>query len=337
MVCAMRLSTVGYRYGWRAPWVLSRVDLELGPGALVRVGGYNGTGKSTLMRIIAGAHRPGRGTITDRPARVAYVPGQLPPLPLKVQDYLRHCARIHGLSADESDERILSRLEQFEALSYRKHRLGDLSRGTAQKVAIIQAVMAEPDLLILDEAWTSLDTFGQDQLDEVARGMAARGGRVVFVDHDPQRLADDATDAYVLRDGILSHASAVDFELPLVVIDLENAPYPWPGPGRGRLLAEEVLRIEVEPDGSDRLIHEILTRYPGIHVSSVRTVDGRTAQQAKAGAAVQPGQPQQESGQVGVGAVPAGSVPPARRAGPPGGESASPQSASMQAGTQRRP
>lgn len=285
MVSAMRLSAVGYRYGWRAPWVLSRVDLELGSGALVRIGGYNGTGKSTLMRIIAGAHQPGRGTITGRPARAVYVPGQLPPLPFKVHDYLRHCGRIHGLSAEESDERILSWLERFEALSYRKHRVGDLSRGTAQKVAIIQAVIAEPELLVLDEAWTSLDTFGQDQLDEVARDIARRGGRVVFVDHDPQRLADDATDAYVLRDGVLSHASAVDFELPLVVIDLENAQQPWPGPGRGRLLADGVLRIEVEPDGSDRLIHEILSRHPGIHVSSVRTVDGRTAQQGKAGQA----------------------------------------------------
>ena len=289
----MRLSGVGYRYGWRAPWVLSRVDLELEAGALVRIGGYNGTGKSTLMRIIAGVHRPGRGTITGRPASVAYVPGQLPPLPFKVPDYLRHCGRIHGLSADETDERVLGWLERFEALSYRKHQVGDLSRGTAQKVAIIQAVLAEPELMILDEAWTSLDTSGQDELDEIARATARRGGRVVFVDHDPQRLADDATDVYVLRDGVLSHASAVDFEMPLVVIDLENAPVPWPGPGRGRLLADDMLRIEVEPDGSDQLLHEILSKHPEIHVSSVRTVDGRSAQ---SGQPAKPGPGQSASG-----------------------------------------
>lgn len=275
MVSAMRLSAVGYRYGWRAPWVLSRVDLDLETGALVRIGGYNGTGKSTLMRIIAGVHRPGRGAVTGRPVRAAYVPGQLPPLPFKAHDYLRHCGRIHGLSAEETDERVLGWLERFEALGYRKHRISDLSRGTAQKVAIIQAVLAEPDLLVLDEAWTSLDTAGQDTLDKVARSTARRGGRVVFVDHDLQRLADDAGDAYVLRDGMLSHASAVDFELPLVVIDLENAPQPWPGPGRGRLLADDLLRIEIEPDGSDRLLHDILSKYPEIHVVAVRTVDGR--------------------------------------------------------------
>lgn len=290
----MRLSAVGYRYGWRAPWVLGRVDLDLQSGDLVRIGGYNGSGKSTLMRIIAGAHRPGRGTITGRPQNVAYVPGQLPPLPFKAHDYLRHFGRINGLSGEEAEERALSWLERFEALSYRKHRIGDLSRGTAQKVAIIQALLAEPELLILDEAWTSLDAFGQQTLDEVARETTRRGGRVVFVDHDPERLADDATAAYVLRDGLLHQASAVDFEMPLVLIDLEHAPDPWPGPGRGRMLADEVMRIEVEPDGSDRLLHEILSMHRGIHVLSVRTVDGRAIEAGK----------QQQAGQQQQGAKP---------------------------------
>jgi ABC-2 type transport system ATP-binding protein len=278
MVGAMLLSGVGYRYGWRAPWVLAQVDLDLRPGDLVRIGGYNGTGKSTLMRIIAGAHQPGRGAVTDRPARVAYVPGQLPPLPFKTHDYLRHCGRMRGLSVAEADERILGWLERFEALGYRKHRIGDLSRGTAQKVAIIQALLAEPDLLILDESWTSLDSSGQETLDEVARATVRRGGQVVYVDHDPQRLAEDATAAHVLRDGILSQASAVDFEIPMVVIDLEFAPDPWPGPARGRVLADGVLRIEVETEESDRLLREILAKHPKIHVLSVRAVDGRATQ-----------------------------------------------------------
>jgi ABC-type Mn2+/Zn2+ transport system ATPase subunit len=266
--------------------VLTRVDLDLAAGGLVRVGGYNGCGKSTLLRIIAGAHKPVRGSVTGRPGGVAYVPGQLPPLPFKAQDYLRHCGRIHGLSAAQTDERVLDWLERFEALGYRKHRIGDLSRGTAQKIAIIQALIAQPQLLILDEAWTSLDTAGQQTLDEAARQTAQRGGLVVFVDHDPQRLAEDVTAAYLLRDGIAHEAGAVDFELPLVVLDLENAPDPWPGPGRGRPLADGLLRMEVEPDASDGLLRDILAVHPDIHVVSVRTVDGRATRQGKQDAEV---------------------------------------------------
>jgi ABC-2 type transport system ATP-binding protein len=290
MVGRMRLSAVGYRYGWRAPWVLERVDLDLQAGDLVRIGGYNGSGKSTLMRIIAGVHLPLRGTVADRPARTAYVPGQLPPLPFKAHDYLRHCGRVQGLSGEEADQRILGWLERFEALGYRKHRIGDLSRGTAQKVAIVQAMIGEPDLLILDEAWTSLDASGQETLDEVARATAKRGGRVVYVDHNPQRLSDDAKGAYMLRDGILAQASAVDFEIPMVVVDLENAPDPWPGPAQGRVLADGTLRIEVQTELSDRLLREILANHPRVHILSVRTVDARATQAGREGQAGKPPQ-----------------------------------------------
>jgi ABC-type Mn2+/Zn2+ transport system ATPase subunit len=270
----MLLTGVGYRYSRRAPWVLDRVELELAPGSLTRVGGYNGTGKSTLMRVVAGAHRPGRGRVLERPARAAYVPGQLPAVPFKVQDYLAHLGRIQGLTAQETETRLQAGLERFEATGYRKHRVGDLSRGTAQKVAIVQALLAEPELLILDEAWTSLDAAGQEQLDEVARSVRDAGGIVVYVDHDAQRLAEDATAAYVLRDGVLLPASAADFAVPTALIDLENAPDPWPLPGRARVLADGALRVSIEAEHSDRLLREILEGFPNIHVRTVRTVEG---------------------------------------------------------------
>lgn len=270
----MLLTGVGYRYSWRAPWVLERVDLELAPGSLTRIGGYNGTGKSTLLRIIAGAHDPGRGRVKDRPRRAAYVPGQLPPLPFKVQDYLGHLGRVQGLSAHETEARLTAGLERFEALGYRKHRIGDLSRGTAQKVAIVQALLGEPELLILDEAWTSLDAAGQEQLDTVARTLRDEGGIVVYVDHDAGRLAEEATAAYVLRDGELRQASAADFVVPTAVIDLENAPESWPLPGQARSLADGALRVTIDAEHSDKLLRDILATFPQVHIRTVRTVEG---------------------------------------------------------------
>ena len=270
----MLLNGVGYRYSLRAPWVLDRVYLELLPGSLTRIGGYNGSGKSTLMRIAAGVHRPGRGSVVDRPARAAYVPGQLPAVPFKVQDYLLQLGRIQGLSDGEAEKRLTAGLERFEASGYRKHRIGDLSRGTAQKVAIVQALLGEPELLILDEAWTSLDAAGQRELDEVARTVRDRGGIVVYVDHDAQRLAEDATAAYLLRDGVLIAAAAADFAVPTALIDLEGAPTPWPLAGRVRALADGAIRVSIDAQHSDRLLREILTQYPKTHVRTVRMVEG---------------------------------------------------------------
>jgi ABC-type Mn2+/Zn2+ transport system ATPase subunit len=270
----MLLTGVGYRYSRRAPWVLEKVDLDLAPGALIRIGGYNGSGKSTLLRIVAGAHRPGRGRVSERPGRCAYVPGALPALPFKVGDYLSHLGRIQGLTSGETEARVQAGLERFEATGYRKHRIGDLSRGTAQKVAIVQALLGEPQLLILDEAWTSLDAAGQAELDTVAREMRDEGGIVVYVDHDAQRLAEDATAAYVLRDGTLLPASAADFAVPMAVIDFEGAPDPWPLPGQPRTLTDGALRVTILAEHSDRLLRDVLSTYPNTHIRTVRTVEG---------------------------------------------------------------
>ncbi|KKD17231.1 ABC transporter, partial [Streptomyces sp. WM6391] len=69
---------MGRRYGLRGPWVLRGVELGVPPGALVRVEGANGTGKSTLLRLLAGIDAPTEGRVTGRP-RTAYVPERFPP------------------------------------------------------------------------------------------------------------------------------------------------------------------------------------------------------------------------------------------------------------------
>ncbi|MCZ0981681.1 hypothetical protein O1L60_29785 [Streptomyces diastatochromogenes] len=64
----------------------------------------------------------------------------------------------------------------------------ELSKGTSQKVAVAQALLADPALLVLDEAWTGLDTGARTELDTAVRERLAAGATVVFVDHDPRRL-----------------------------------------------------------------------------------------------------------------------------------------------------
>lgn len=112
----MRLDGVGLRYGRRGPWVLRDVHLELPPGRLIRAQGGNGGGKSTLLRVVAGAARPGRGRVLDRPARTAYVPERFPPaLPFTAREYLRLMGRLHGLPVAEAERRGARLLARFGA------------------------------------------------------------------------------------------------------------------------------------------------------------------------------------------------------------------------------
>ncbi|WP_199808711.1 MULTISPECIES: ATP-binding cassette domain-containing protein [unclassified Streptomyces] len=189
----MELRGVGHRYGLRGAWVLRGVDVALPARALVRVEGANGAGKSTLLRLLAGIDTPAEGRITGRRARTAYVPERFSAtLPLTATDYLVHLGRVHGLRTAEAKRRAGEWLTRFGAAEHARTPLAELSKGTSQKVAVAQALLAAPDLLVLDEAWTGLDAAARAELDRAVAERVAAGATVVFVDHDPRRLAGAA-------------------------------------------------------------------------------------------------------------------------------------------------
>ncbi|MFF4605060.1 ATP-binding cassette domain-containing protein [Streptomyces sp. NPDC001339] len=298
----MRLDGVGRRYGVRGPWVLRDVRLDVPAGALLRVEGTNGSGKSTLLRLCAGIDRPSTGRITGRP-RSAYVPERFPAtLPFTAVGYLTHLGRIHGLRGPEAARRASEWLDRFGAAGHARTRLAELSKGTSQKVAVAQALLAGPELLVLDEAWTGLDHGARAVLDEVVAERVAAGGAVVFVDHDPQRLAGAADARYRVVDGRLlaqedsgPAAETAVVTGPRVVIEAEPAPGGAPlttagGPGLpGAPGGAEGLpgRPEITwgPDGttrltvpavhSDALLRALLTARPPWHIRAVTPVPPR--------------------------------------------------------------
>ncbi|MDH6127918.1 ATP-binding cassette domain-containing protein [Kitasatospora sp. GP82] len=269
----MRLSRVGKRYGRRGPWILKEATLAVGPGELVRIEGANGSGKSTLLKLIAGVEPPSTGSI-DGPGRRAYVPERFPPaLPFDARTYLHHLGRVHGLSAAEADRRAAHWLDRFGIADRAGTPLSRLSKGTCQKVAVIQALLADAELLLLDEAWTGLDQAARSLLDEVAADRAARGGRVLFVDHDPNRLAGLITAAYLVQDGSLRAVDAVP-DGPsgqrLVRIEVDGRlPDRLPGAPQREPRPDGTTLLKVPAPHSDALLRHLLTATPPAHIRAV--------------------------------------------------------------------
>lgn len=197
----MRLDKVGKRYGIRLPWVVRDVSLDIPPGGLVRFEGKNGSGKSTLLRVIAGASEPSRGKVTGRPV-AGYVPERFPAaLPFPAREYLAHIGRVHGLAGPDLESRIDACLDRLGGRELAPVPLRTMSKGMAQKVAVAQALLPRSGLLVLDEAWTGLDVEAKAALDEAIAERIAAGGSVVFVDHEPGRLAHLDADRWLLQDG----------------------------------------------------------------------------------------------------------------------------------------
>jgi ABC-2 type transport system ATP-binding protein len=197
----LRLDGVAKRYGIRSRWVFRDVSLEIGPGRLIRFEGSNGSGKSTILRVIAGVSEPSRGQVAGRPA-TGYVPERFPPaLPFAAREYLSHLGRIHGLAGPDLNARITACLDRLGGGELGSVPLRKMSKGMAQKVAVAQALLSGRGLLVLDEAWTGLDAPAKAALDEVVAERLADDGCVVYVDHEPSRLAHLAAERWRLEDG----------------------------------------------------------------------------------------------------------------------------------------
>ncbi|MFO7572394.1 MAG: ABC transporter ATP-binding protein [Gaiellaceae bacterium] len=179
------------RFGKRR--VLRGVDLDVSSGAFVVVTGANGSGKTTLLRVLAGLAAPTRGTLDvaiDR-GRVGFL-GHEPLVyrELTALENLDLFGRLYRVP--ERRERIGMLLERFALWDARSERVSEYSRGMLQRLALCRALLHEPELLLLDEPYSSLDTAGSALLDEELEALS-RDRTIVVSSHQPERLSALAT------------------------------------------------------------------------------------------------------------------------------------------------
>lgn len=246
---AVELRGVRKHYGFRQPWVLRDVNFVVDRGSIVELAGSNGAGKSTLLRILAGATRPTGGhRRSTRPIAVGYMPERLTAPAFSARDYLNHHVRLRRLDQRDGGSQILELVERLDAGPLLAERLGVLSKGSLQKIVAIQSLLGQPDMLVLDEPFASLDASARGALWELITECADDGTAVVFCEHRdrPQRVSDRRL---VLADGVLSEESS-------------SAGVSRPRP------SGDGLRLVVHRDVSDREIGRLLNQ--GWHIVGVR-------------------------------------------------------------------
>ena len=192
------IHTDGLSKRYRRKLALDDCTLSVPTGRIVGLVGPNGAGKSTLLAILAGALEPSEGTV-ERPARVGWVPqrpahyGRLSAL-----ENLRLFAALERAPAARADEL----LELFELPS--STRAADLSVGNRQRLDVALALLASPEVLLLDEPTASLDPAQRARVWEIARGLAASGGGVLVATHHWEELEGKATRTLELVEGRLA-------------------------------------------------------------------------------------------------------------------------------------
>lgn len=194
---AVRVDRVGLRFGARALW--EGLSFELGAGEFLAVLGPNGTGKTSLVRMIMGLLRPSAGVVEvngQAPARarpgIGYIPQHRafdPGLPLRGRDLVRLGLDGQrwgiGRGRRQADERVGRALAEVGASAYAEQPVGRLSGGEQQRLRIAQALVSDPGLLLADEPLLSLDLASQRMVTSLLDARRRSSGTpVVFVTHD---------------------------------------------------------------------------------------------------------------------------------------------------------
>lgn len=208
----VRTERLSKNYG--AVPALSNVGFECGAGDVVGVLGLNGAGKSTLLRILSGELLPSAGSVQvggvelgvdSRAMRsvVGYLPEE-PPLyrEMRVRDYLQFVGALNGVPGRLLTARVVAVAERVHVEHHLDRVIGELSMGFRKRVGIAQAILHEPEVVLLDEPVSSLDPAEIVGMRELVRSLG--GERTVFTSsHHLREIHETCDSILVLHEGAL--------------------------------------------------------------------------------------------------------------------------------------
>ena len=192
MDAIVELMDVGFSYSKKP--VLESIDLHLHPGQFAALVGPSGAGKTTLLRLVLGLLQPTRGHLVQRrqpPLRVGYVPQ------LETVDWNFPVTAIEvvlmGLTQSSSRwpwprrqdrQRALDVLAQLEIADLADRHIRDLSGGQQQRVFLARALVAQPELLVLDEPTTGVDMRSSESIFHQLADLNQAGMTILLSTHD---------------------------------------------------------------------------------------------------------------------------------------------------------
>ncbi|WP_010296949.1 ATP-binding cassette domain-containing protein [Clostridium senegalense] len=165
--------------------VLNNINLVIEKGQSIALLGHNGSGKSTFLKIICGLVRINSGEIRySSHLKFNYIPEHFPKMNLTAKQYIKHMGLIEGIPVqviEQESEKLFKAFFMEEMLEIpMKH----LSKGTLQKVGVIQAVLTNPDVLLLDEPLSGQDIESQNVFIKLMNELKKEGVTIIMSCHE---------------------------------------------------------------------------------------------------------------------------------------------------------
>jgi len=202
---------VGFRR--RPVEILKGVDLTVGPNDVYGLLGPNGAGKTTTVKVALGLMRPTSGSVELGVNGLSHV-GYLPENPyfydyLSGREFLGFCARLFSMDTAARRRRVDELLRDVSLEKAADAHLRKYSKGMLQRIGIAQALINDPQLVLLDEPMTGLDPVGRVEVKRIIEKLHERGKTVLFNSHILSDVHELCTRIAIMRDGIVVWEGAV--------------------------------------------------------------------------------------------------------------------------------
>ncbi|WP_148411172.1 ATP-binding cassette domain-containing protein [Murimonas intestini] len=181
--------------------LLKDIDLSIRKGQSISFIGHNGIGKSTLLKIVSGLVRPDAGKIIcSKKLLFHYIPEHFPKMNISAFQYIRHMGRIDGIGREDLEKRSSELFKMFYMDEMTDIPMKHLSKGTLQKVGVIQALLTEPDVLLLDEPLSGQDTDSQKVFIDTMNMLRKNGCTLLMSCHEMNLVNSISDTVYEIRD-----------------------------------------------------------------------------------------------------------------------------------------
>lgn len=183
----------GSRFGKNPFTAVEDLSLSVPRGQVFGFLGPNGAGKTTTINMLLGNITPtgGEAKLLGQPlgdrdarARIGFLPEKFQFHEfLTAEEFLDFHGKLYGMSRAARKQRIPETLEQVGLIARRKSKVGEFSKGMQQRVGLAQAILNDPDLVILDEPTSALDPLGRREVREIVTQLKAQGKTVLLNSH----------------------------------------------------------------------------------------------------------------------------------------------------------
>ena len=210
----IKINNMSFGYDLTCPMLLKDINLDIPKGIYLSVVGENGSCKTTLIKLILGLIKPVSGTINVDTDAIAYVPQRVDnfngDFPISVFEILKTHAKALHLNVNSSVNDVL---EKVNMGSFRNNLIGNLSGGQQQRIFIARALMGNPDLIILDEPSTGVDSKNQKEIYSLLEKINnSYGTTIISIEHNMDVALKYSTHILKVKDGTVSLHSCKEYK-----------------------------------------------------------------------------------------------------------------------------